>query len=60
MTKCTCHGPDYPHELHSEPWCCGSEPDEDDADVEPIDYYNREESRYIDRANARSINRRYD
>jgi hypothetical protein len=57
MTKCACHGPDYPHEWRSESWCCGEEPEEDGADVEPLDYYNREESRYMDRINARDINK---
>ena len=58
MITCTCHGPLEPHELGEPEWCCGEEPDEDDADVEPPDYYNREESRYLDRQNARDINRR--
>ncbi len=58
MKSCWCHGPDYPHELLSESWCCGEEPEEADADREPMDEYNREESRCLDRINAREINRR--
>jgi hypothetical protein len=57
MKPCLCHGPDYVHEWRSESWCCGTEPDEDDADVEPLDYYNREESRYLDKQNARDVNK---
>jgi hypothetical protein len=58
VTPCLCHGPDYEHEWRSESWCCGEEPEEADADVEPIDWYNMEESRYLDKQNARDINKR--
>jgi hypothetical protein len=57
MITCYCHGPDYPHEWRAESWCCGEEPEEEGADPETLDYYNREESRYLDKQNARDINK---
>ena len=55
MKPCWCHGPDYPHEWGETEWCC--EPSEDEGDFS-IEEGDREESRYIDRENARDINRR--
>lgn len=55
---CFCHGKDYPHEWRSSdfPECCG-EPEEDCDPLTKAEY-EAEESRYLDRQNARYINRR--
>ena len=46
------------HEWNSEDCDCLEEPVEEGADELTIDEANREESRYLDRQNARDINRR--
>lgn len=57
MITCFCRGEGYPHEFESDDCECPEDPVEEGADPEPLDYYNREESRYLDRINAADINK---